>query len=353
MHDLAVAARIQKIEPIEGKDRIVLATICNYKSIVEKGAYNAGDLAIYVFYDSILPDRPEFEFLRKRCWSEKYKGHRIRPMKMGNVISEGLVLPLSLCPEAKEGEVLTEKLGIRLYEADYIPQLPPKQVKGLRKHLMKYAFFRRLLMRKTDRSYPVDIPKSDEENIEKVYDAIKDSKESFIITEKVEGASAMYYVKRKLFSWDYRVHSHNFRVIDGAWADYSKKNDVKAKLIAYARKHKLKEVAVSGELIGPKIQKNIYKRDVYELYLFNAYTDKGRLSWDTLVEVSKETGIPTVPYIGTFQIKSLDEMLFESEGASALVLDGSVPREGVVWRDNAGVNHFKVKSRPYKVWFGK
>ena len=74
MQDLATISVIQEIVPIEGKDRIVLATVENYHSIVQKDEFRPGDKVIYVYYDSILPERPEFEFLRKRCWSEKYQG---------------------------------------------------------------------------------------------------------------------------------------------------------------------------------------------------------------------------------------------------------------------------------------
>ena len=93
MHELATISKIQDIQPIPGKDRIVLATVENYRSIVQKDEFKPGDKVIYVYYDAILPVRPEFEFLRKRCWSEKLQGFRIRPMKMGGAISEGLVLP--------------------------------------------------------------------------------------------------------------------------------------------------------------------------------------------------------------------------------------------------------------------
>ena len=49
MHDLAKIATIQAIEPIPGKDRIVLATVENYKSIVKKDEFKEGDRVIYVF----------------------------------------------------------------------------------------------------------------------------------------------------------------------------------------------------------------------------------------------------------------------------------------------------------------
>ena len=66
MHELATVSVIQDIRPIEGKDRIVLARVENYDSIIQKDGFIVGDKVIYVYYDAVLPVRPEFEFLRKR-----------------------------------------------------------------------------------------------------------------------------------------------------------------------------------------------------------------------------------------------------------------------------------------------
>ena len=121
MHDLSVISTIKSITPIEGKDRIVLANVENYNVIINKEDFKVGDKCIYIFYDSFLPVRDEFEFLRARTFSSRFGGgFRIRPMKMGGVISEGLVLPLSILPEDKQnlkvGTVLDDILGIRNWE---------------------------------------------------------------------------------------------------------------------------------------------------------------------------------------------------------------------------------------------
>ena len=117
MHDLAKVSRIESIRPIEGKDRIEMAKVENYNTIIAKGEYNVGDTIVYVFYDAILPaDNLDFEFLRARCYSSKYDGYRIKPMKMGGEISEGLVLPLSVLPKGKEyklGDIITDDLRIK------------------------------------------------------------------------------------------------------------------------------------------------------------------------------------------------------------------------------------------------
>lgn len=365
MHDLAVISTIKSITPIEGKDRIVIANVENYNCIVAKDEFNVDEKVVYVFYDSILPEKPEFEFLRKRCWSEKYKGFRIRPMKMGNVISEGLVLPLSMLPAGNYqiGDVVTDLLGIRLYDPEALDS--PKEVKrkGILKYLYKFKWFRNLMDRRRARLRALQAEKtkydpwtkeSDEENIEKCYDKIKELCITYIVTEKVEGTAALYsYSKGK-----FKAFSHHRRVHSGDWYDYAEQTNLKHKLKKYCEDNNIKGIAIAGELIGPKIQHNIYNRDHLELYLYGGYNlDRTPLSWDQLRDVARALEIPIVPFLGMAEIcdvngkcTSLENLLKTSEGTSVL---NNVPREGEVYRSLDGNVHFKVKSRSYKIWFEK
>ena len=43
MHDLAIISRIQSITPLEGKDKIVLARVENYNTIIDKDEFKEGD----------------------------------------------------------------------------------------------------------------------------------------------------------------------------------------------------------------------------------------------------------------------------------------------------------------------
>lgn len=373
MHDLAKISVITDIQPIEGKDRIVLATVENYKSIVQKGEFRVGDPCIYVFYDSILPEKPEFEFLRKRCWSEKYKGFRIKPMRMGNVISEGLVLPLSALPDGDKvvypiGMVVTDLLGIRLYDPEIQEEKEPLRQKPKSKFgklLFRFSWFRKLYYKMNKpymTTYPDWISKSNEENIEAIYNKLLSSgdleRETWVVTEKVEGQAASYvYDGKKLHCF-----SHNFGVREGNWVEYANLINLKARLAACYKlikkvKPSVSAVCIQGELIGPGIQKNIYKRKNLELYLYNGYTyHKGgtvyKFAWNVLNMVSDELGIPTVPLIAWGRHVTaplLEDMLEDCQGNSELCPD--VPREGLVWRNNDGSHHFKVKSRPYKIWW--
>lgn len=361
MHDLAIISTIKSITPIEGKDRIVLANVENYNCIIAKEEFKEGDKVVYIFYDAILPEKPEFEFLRKRCWSEKYKGFRIRPMKLGGIISEGLVLPLSVLPEGnyKIGDVVTNTLGIRLYDPETLDVPPEKEIKrkGLLKILYRFKWFRSIMESYRKRSKLKDAEKnkydswtkeSDEENIEKCYNRVKDSNETFIVSEKVEGCSFLASFKKGKF----KVFSHHRRVYSGDWWDYAKWNHLEQKMKDYCNHKNIEGIAIAGELIGPKIQHNIYNRKDLELYLYGGYHLNGTpLSWTEILSLSERMNIPTVPFIREqFELESLDYMLKDCEGISLLY---NVPREGLVYRSLDGMVHFKVKSRPYKIWFEK
>ena len=354
MHDLATVSVIQDIRSIEGKDRIVLATVENYHSIIQKDQFRVGDRVIYIYYDAILPEKPEFEFLRKRCWSEKYKGFRIRPMKMGGEVSEGLVMPLSILPGSEKlatGTVVTTQLGIRRYD----PEESVPVLNTGKKWWMKYRFIRWLLKffgigkPKKAKGYPKQLPKSDEENIEKIWDRVRNIGEEFIITEKMEGSAAMYLLDRKG-----KVHSysHNWEVgKTGIWGEVASSLEMERKLKVITKAFG-RRIAIQGEICGPGIQKNIYHFPSYRFFLYGAYfvDDGKRLAYTDLEKIASLTGLEMVPFIRRGHIlDSVDGILSDCEGHSVFGKD--IPREGLVWRTEDGKVHFKAKSRSYKVWF--
>jgi hypothetical protein len=359
-HELAIVSSIQKIEPIEGKDRIELATVQNYKSVVQKGEFHVGDTVIYVFYDAILPQREEFEFLRKRCWSPKYQGFRIRPMKLGSVISEGLVLPMSMLPSNKKfkfGDVVTDELGITLYDPEYNPTKPKAEPKGLFKTLMRLPVFRKIYgswvnfkKAHSDKNYPDWVVKSDEDNIEKLWDSLHDCDRFFIITEKVEGMSTSFAIEKGKF----KVYSHNWKVKEGAWVDYAVKHNIEAKLRAYCKNHNLKSICIQGELVGPNIQKNIYNLKDFDFYMFGGYySNKKKFTYTEVVDVAneiKEKSVPFVRFDYVTDFTDVDAIVKDADGISSIY---NVKREGLVWRTEEGDIHFKSKSRDYKAWLEK
>ena len=363
MHDLSTISVIQKIESIPERDRIVLATVENYKVIVKKDEFQVGDKCIYVYYDAALPIKPEFEFLRKNSYSKKFDVFRIRAMKMAGVISEGLVLPLDILPEDKRnlkvGTVLDDILGIKSWEdltsnEVFCNTQESNKKKTLFQKLMKFKWFRRIFGNRYERNrrlaFEYPCPKSDEENIEKAWDGVQGSTETFYLTAKAEGSASTYVIrKNKLLCF-----SHNFFNDSGCWGKVAKIYDMKNAL-KKINKHFKTSVAIQGEICGPGIQKNIYELPDYKFYLYGAYDIKTgrRMNIDELNTIAEIGKLDQVISLGTSKmLGSVDEMLENAVRPS--VYNPKLPyEEGIVWRNYTGSIHFKCKSRPYKIWFGE
>ena len=96
--NLAVVARIERLEPIPGKDRIELVHLkeVGFTFICEK-IHQVGDLVVYVKYDSIVPNNELFVWMQDSKFRVKAKGFTERDEE-GNIVnkiySQGIVLPL-------------------------------------------------------------------------------------------------------------------------------------------------------------------------------------------------------------------------------------------------------------------
>lgn len=61
---LASVQKITNISPIQGADLIEVATVLGWQVVVKKGEYRIGDSCSYIQIDTIVPELPEYEFLR-------------------------------------------------------------------------------------------------------------------------------------------------------------------------------------------------------------------------------------------------------------------------------------------------
>lgn len=123
----------------------------------------------------------------------------------------------------------------------------------------------------------------------------------------------------------------------------------------YCLNHNIHTLVLQGEVIGPLIQKNVYNSSKNDLYIYGMMSIDGqRSSFKELKDACLEMNIKMVPIISEsrFMSDSIDTLLAEADGKSVIY---NVPREGLVWRATSrDIDvHFKVKSRPYKIWFEK
>jgi RNA ligase (TIGR02306 family) len=335
---LASIRRISDLSPIEGADKIELATIDGWKVVVAKDVnHKVDDLIVYCEVDSFLPIEPEFEFLRKSSYKKMgdgSEGFRLKTIKLRGQISQGLILPLKEAYDVFkrntpnmdmgwfEGLDVTEMLNIVKYEPPVPAQLAG-QVKGL---------------------FPSFLKKTDEEriqNLSKEFPIYKLAK--FYVTEKLDGSSVTYYVKDGVFG----VCSRNLDLLEDEnntmWK-FAITTGLRERMVGLG-----KNIAVQGEIIGEGIQGNPYKRIGQTVKIFNGFDiDKYEyLSLDSLLELTKVLELKTVPILDLeFTLpETIDELLLMAEGKS--ILNIKTEREGLVIRSHDRKISFKAISNKF------
>jgi RNA ligase (TIGR02306 family) len=343
MRKLASIKKINKLEPIEGADKIELAHIGGWKVVVAKNVgHKVGDLVVYCEVDSFLPLEPEFEFLRKSSYkklSDGIEGFRLKTIKLRGQISQGLIIPIRDAHEIIhrnspniniglfEGLDVSEMLGIIKYEPP-IPAQLAGTVKG---------------------QFPHFIPKTDEERVQNLTEEYKEweansSKYQFYITEKLDGSSFTCYYNNGEFG----VCSRNLEL----------KEDINNTFWKTARELKLEEklnaygvnIALQGELIGEGIQKNPYKLRGHTIKFFNIIDldTREKITYDAFHNIINDLQLDTVPYIinpGTRLPNSIEDVLLKAEGKSRL--NPNTEREGFVIRSKDNKISFKAISNKF------
>lgn len=322
MRKLASLQKITNIEPIEGADKIEVASILGWKIIVRKNAFSVGDLAMYFEVDSLIPNRPWSSFL--------FTGHhkdnehfRLRTIKMRGQISQGLLVPLNDITLdlqssndydfneedglSKEDADWTEKLGIKKYKRPIHISLRGK-IKGTLPHFIK----------KTDETRIQSIPR--------IVDLYRS--ERWVVKEKVDGASCSVFIK----DGEFGVCSRNMLYYaddDNLFCNTVKKMGIEERLRRIGG-----NICLQGELIGPKVQGNPYKLKEPTILFFNVWNiDEQRyFGYEDFAHYCSLIDVPTVPIIDdTFFLHnlSIDDIILMASDKSRLA---NVEREGLVFK---------------------
>lgn len=326
---LASVVAIDDLQPIAGADLIEVATVKGWKLVVKKQEFRIGDHAIYCEIDSFLPEKEEFEFLRKSSFRTMagIPGFRLKTMRLRGQISQGLLMPVTVLNGYAYtlGEDVSARLGIVKYEPPV-----PASLAGIAKG-----------------NFPSFIPKTDEERIQNLsaeYEAYK--KETFYVTEKLDGSSATFYFR----DGEFGVCSRNLDLLETADNTFWKiahRLHLPAKLAALD-----KNMGLQGELIGEGIQGNPYGIKGQTVRFFNAFDIDAYtyLPLPAFREIIGLMGLEHVPILDTaFTLPdTVDELLLAAEGNSALSPAGKhVEREGIVIRSADKRISFKVISNKF------
>lgn len=304
MRKLASIQRILKVEPIENADNLEVVTVLGWHCVAKKSEFSVGDLVVYIECDSVLPERPEFEFMRPRHF-------RVKTIKLRGQVSQGLVLPLNILDNRlgifREDQDVTDILSITKYD----PPLPA-QLTGLAKG-----------------NFPSFIPKTDETRVQclqKVLD--KYAGIPCYITEKLDGSSATFYVNNGEFG----VCSRNLDLTETEGNSFWK--TARAMNIEEKLRSLGINIALQGELIGEGIQGNKYGLKGQTVRFFNAFDiDRQEyLGYEEFNDLLCVLGLPMVPVLsdGYNLETSIDSIVEMSIGTS--VLNSKTYREGIVIR---------------------
>jgi RNA ligase (TIGR02306 family) len=277
MRKLASLQKIAHVRPIEGADRIEAVGILGWECVSKKGEFQAGDPCVYFEIDSLLPEDPRYEFLKTSSYRKDLKKYRLRTVKLKGQLSQGLVLPLSLFPEAEnflEGQDLTDILGIEKYEPPV-----PAQIQG------------------DARTFSWPIGKTDEPRIQ--------SEEGRLTLEKLKGNP--YYISLKLDGTsctfivdprddEYHVCGRNYSY---KWALSHSFWIVNDRYNIEERLRSLRDIAIQGEVVGPGIQKNKMGLKNVDFYVFNVVrvSTSSRLPIDESISVAESLGLKFVPIL--------------------------------------------------------
>lgn len=337
MRKMASIRAIDQVVSIEGADAIECAVVGGWNVVVKKGEFKAGDLAVYLEIDSWVPHTLA-PFLTQPGHNPKIynnvEGQRLRTKKLRGVVSQGLLLPLSVLDNVEsllmEGLDVSAPLGIQKWE-------PPAE----------------FLAANAKGNFPAFIPKTDQERIQNIKRSFEDYQcngISFEVTEKLHGSSMTVYVNEGQVG----VCSRNLDLKeDGGntfWATAKSSGAVTA-----LQNLADMGLAFQGELCGPGINGNQYGLSDFQFFIFDIYVipeQRYMLPQErilTILNINKLYGLDLkhVPVIGYFQIDptlSMQDFLKQAEGKSAI---NASNREGLVFKAETVEASFKVISNSW------
>lgn len=332
MRDLASIVTVESVQKMFEKDRIVAAQfVQNGFEVIVPSTVKVGDTLAFIQEGSILPEVEAWEFLRKRCYSDKEKGFIIRPMVMGakdyngekgeRVKSWGLAVPLDELPidknvlsKLKAGDDITDLLNIRKYEPveDASPtrgdskKSYPKWVKFCLSHFLT-RWIGRIWQRKHQNSaggFPSQIvSKSDETCVQNMKYVLERFKDSEVYTSvKMEGQSFTVVpdFKGKKLKGAYVCSRNNAYTLED-------KSLFWEMMRQYDIVNKYKQVykdtgniyVFQGEQVGPGIQDNIYDFTKNHWFVFTVkdYKTGKQLPLEEAIKVSEMFGLRFVPIL--------------------------------------------------------
>lgn len=325
---LASIETIAAIRPHANADRLELATVLGWQTVVKKGDFKEGDRCVFIVIDTILPPAPWSAFLAHK--SAPDLPIRLKTAKLRGEYSQGLALPLTVLAEHlrdwQDGADIGGELGVKKYE---------KEIPGVLSGEAKSAF-------------PTHFaPRTDEDNglsnlgiVEMVRKEVP-----LVVSLKLDGSSCTLVVEDGQF-------------VDVCSRNQSLREDDKNGFWKAARKLDLGALpsgryVLQGELMGPGIQGNQLGLTEPRIYLFQVRNPKG--AWvgiGALQAIASHIGAPIAPIL--HYLDDAPDVVGFQEIADKTILPNGKPAEGIVVRPinapsfgNGRPAGFKIINRNY------
>lgn len=319
--NLVYIGKIIKIEPIEGADFIVSATVVcgqggKWRGIVRKVDLEVGSECLVFLPDSLLNEKDHYylPFMKDSNWRVKMRRFKGAP-------SEVLITTIQNVTFSNIGDDVTKQLNVLKYHKP-IPAHLQGEAKGY---------------------FPDFIPKTDELNYQR-YPELVDSLvgKPWYMTEKADGSSTT------AFKWkgEFGICSRNLELVrnpeNGYWKVAEK----------YQLESNLPEgIAIQWETCGPGIQSNPMGLKDIDGFLFSGYNiaEKRYLTFTELKKQSIALGFPMVRLIEWGHCFIPHGIETRGEG---VYLNGK-QREGVVIRSQENHGHAPISFKVINLGFEK
>lgn len=340
---LATIRRITELKPIEGADKIELAIVDGWQSVVKKGEYKVGDLVCYLEVDSWVPHDIAPFLTKSGNYPKVYQGvegQRLKTVKLKGELSQGLILnPNDLfmvgfvidnvedyidgyCEnpddtwdgtvhlmDMQEGMNITTELGILKWEKEI-----PANLAGIQRG-----------------SFPTLVPKTDQERVQNLTKKLEKYAKEHVweVTEKLDGSSCTFYLDK---DGEFHVCSRNVdlkETEDNSFWKVARKYDIENSM----RNAGMTGFAIQGELVGPGIQGNQYDLTDVDFYVFDMYNTHDNTYAPSYyrISIAEKMNLKHSPVLSLqYKIEeNIDDLLRMAEGTSAI---NQSDREGLVFK---------------------
>ena len=325
---LASVEIITEIQDHLNAERLEVAQIMGWQSIVKKGEFKTGDKVVFIVIDTVLPQAPWSEFLIDK--NRPDRRIRLNTVKLRGLPSQGLVLPLSVLGEytgsLDEGTDVTEILGVQKYEKPLAACLAGQARSNFPNHLIH----------KTDEDNGLS-------NLNIVQEVLGNLQTDITITRKLDGSSCTIIIEDGKIE---QVCSRSLSLVENPDNAFWK---VALELTIPEGWSGI----LQGEVCGPGIQGNQLGLSKPTLFVFQIKTNKEYLFYSVMKFICDEIlHCEVVPLVYQGAPKTLQEII---ELADSQVLPNGQPAEGLVirpWHYPArGIDRplgFKIINRNFK-----